>query len=148
MELLVVIAIILMLSGIIGVRLNLALKQDKLENDIKKLASNIKLAQQYALGQREGYRYYGIVFYDRGYRIRPYDNPGEPPLVPVVVPSSINESGDIPFSKGITAFKRQDFVFDFMGSIYSSSNIEIELTANSSKKTLTVTHLTGHITIN
>lgn len=146
-EILVVIAIIVLLSAIITPRLNIALRQDNLENDAKKLASNIGLAQQYALGQRDGYRYYGLVFYNGGYWIKPYNNPSEPEN-PIVVPSSINESGDILFSSGTTISGAQDIIFDFTGSALLDADIQITLTNDSNAKTITVTHLTGHVALN
>lgn len=144
-ELLITIAIILIISGIVAPRFDFGFKNQRLEADSKKLASNITLAQQYAMGQKNGHRYYGIGFYNSGYRIISYSDP-DTPIGPVFVPSS-NVNGDIPFSEGISISGAEDIIFDFRGSTLLPSDIQIVLSIDSATKTITITHLTGHVTV-
>lgn len=141
MELLITIAVILILAGMLVPRLDMGFGRQKFEADLNKLVSNIALAQQYAMGQKDGHRYYGISFYTGGYRIIPYDDP-KIPLAPVFAPSSVNTNGDIPFSEGISVSGGKNIVFDSRGSLLSNNDIQISM---NSKNRITITHLTGHI---
>ena len=149
-ELLIVIAVIIILSGIVVPRLDTGLKIQNLKSDTKKLASNIALAQNYAVAQTNDYPSYGVSFYDngysdKGYRIIPYDINSNPNPA-VTVPSSVNIQGDIPFSNGVSVLG-PDIIFNSKGSILSGNDIQIVLSSGSSTRTITITHLTGHITI-
>lgn len=147
LELLVTIVIILILSGIVVPRLDTGFKNQRLDSDAKKLASNLTLAQNYAIGQRGGHRYYGISFYNGYYRIIPYDDEIVP-LNAVAAPSSVNANGDIVFSDGITKSSGpQSVIFRFDGSL-NADYAPLVLTNNYSTKTLTFTRLTGYININ
>lgn len=146
LELLITIAILLIITGIVSSRLDFGLKNQRLEADSKELASNITLAQQYATGQRDGHRYYGVVFYNGGYRIVPYSDQ-DTPLNPIWVPSSENINGDIPFSEGINISGEQNIIFDSRGSTLLPNDIQIVLSCDSSTRKITVTHLTGHVAI-
>lgn len=152
LELLITIAIILIITGIISSRLDFGLKNQRLEADSKELASNITLAQQYAIGQRDTNRYYGVVFYNGGYRIVPYSDPDTPlnppkPLNPIWVPSSENINGDIPLSEGINISGEQNIIFDSRGSTLLPNDIQIVLSCDSSTRKITVTRLTGHVAL-
>jgi type II secretion system protein H len=143
-ELLIVIAIALIIAGAVVPHLDTSLTNKRLEIDAKKLASNISLAQQYAMGQKDGSRSYGIIFYEKGYRLIPYDSKGDP-LSPVIVPSCVNANGDIPFSKGITLGDKENIIFNFKGSITNEVNVVLD--AGDVSKTITVAKLTGTVSI-
>lgn len=145
LEFLIVIAIILIIAGIVAPRFDFGLRSQRLEADSKELASNVTLAQQYAIGQKKSHRYYGVVFYNGGYRIVPYSDP-DTPLGPVFVPSS-NVNGDIPFSEGISISGAEDIIFDSRGSTLLPNDIQIVLSIDSATKTITITHLTGHVIV-
>lgn len=145
-ELIAVIAIILILVGIVAPRLSTSFRNQRLDSDAKRLVSNLVLAQNYAIGQKDGHRYYGVTFYNAGYRIIPYDDPSIP-LPAVVVPSSININGDIPFSEGITKRSGPNkIVFKFNGSLNAVYG-QIKLTNGYSTKIITFTKLTGYINL-
>lgn len=146
MELLLALAIILIIAGAIAPRLDFGFQKHRLDADIKKLASNIELARQYAISQRDSCRYYGIVFYKNYYRIIQYDDEKNPKS-PVVAPTSVNTNGDIPLSKGVSASGAKDVIFDSRGSISGAGDIQIILQNNAGKRTITVKGLTGYIEI-
>lgn len=148
-ELITVIAIILIIVGIITPRLSTSFKNQRLDSDAKKLASNLALAQNYAIGQKDGYRYYGVTFDTDKYWIIPYDddNNNLNPLPAVFVPSSVNINGDILFSEGISKSSGPDIViFKFNGSLNANYSA-IVLTNGYSNKTITFTSLTGYINL-
>jgi prepilin-type N-terminal cleavage/methylation domain-containing protein len=143
-ELLIVIAIILFTAGAIAPRLDSSLKSRRLILDTKKLASNISLAQTYAMGQKDGFRSYGVVFYDGGYRIIPHDEHGNP-MPPVIAPSCINLNGDVVFSKGVALISGGNIIFDYKGSI--SNDFKLILGVDSYSKKVVVSKITGIVSI-
>lgn len=145
MELLLVIAVIMIIAGGAVSRLSTGFGGQRLDIDIKKLASNIGLAQQYAMGQKDEFPSYGITFYSGGYRVVSDDGKGK--STPVVVPSSVNTNGDIPFSDGVSAKSPKDITFNSKGSITTGQDIEIILTNGSTDRRITVTQLSGHVKI-
>ena len=143
-ELLITVAILLIIAGLIVPRLDFGFKKQKLEADASKLASNITLARQYALGQKDKHSSYGLYFYNGGYRVAPYDNVGGGWLAPAVVPSSVNPDGDIEFEEGITVSGSQDIIFDFKGALAEEVSVTVE--NNSATKTITASPL-GRVTV-
>ena len=144
-ELLITIAVLLIIAGLVVPRLDFGFEKQKLESDAGKLASNITLARQYALGQKGQNRFYGVYFNSGGYRIAPYDDDGATWLAPVVVPSSVNPDGDILFEDGITVSNPQDIIFDFRGAVTGAVS-PVTLHYDSATKTITVSPL-GRVTV-